>query len=173
MYFFFFFTLASNLFCIKLICIHAQLHRFTIPCPVARQAPLTMGFSRQEYWSRLHFSSRGSSQPRDWTCVSCIHREILYHCTTWETRQSLNAIKYPVIVEISDCWHQEVRRTQTLWVVDMSHASEGPHRWPTTSAQNNPRSDSQFLLPTVRAGMPRNPSPPKDCLSTSDRDWIE
>ena len=29
-------------------------------------------------------SSRGSSQPRDQTCVSCIGRQILYHCATWE-----------------------------------------------------------------------------------------
>ena len=32
-------------------------------------------------------SSRGSSQPRDQThvsCISCIGRQILYHCTTWE-----------------------------------------------------------------------------------------
>ena len=44
---------------------------------VARQAPLSMEFSRQEYWSEQFaiFSSRGSSQPRDWTCVlrgSCV-----------------------------------------------------------------------------------------------------
>ena len=33
------------------------------------------------------FYSRGSSQPRDWTCiscVSCIGSWILYHCTTWK-----------------------------------------------------------------------------------------
>ena len=32
-------------------------------------------------------SSRGSSQPKDWTCiscVSCIGRRILYHWATWE-----------------------------------------------------------------------------------------
>ena len=29
-------------------------------------------------------SSRGSSQPRDQTCVSCIGRQILYHWATWE-----------------------------------------------------------------------------------------
>ena len=29
-------------------------------------------------------SSRGSSRPRDQTCVSCIGRQILYHCATWE-----------------------------------------------------------------------------------------
>ena len=40
---------------------------------VACQAPLSMGFFRQEYWSGLPFSSfQGSSQPRDQTRVSCI-----------------------------------------------------------------------------------------------------
>ena len=29
-------------------------------------------------------SSRGSSRPKDWTCISCIGRWILYHCATWE-----------------------------------------------------------------------------------------
>ena len=36
-------------------------------------------------------SSRGSSQPRDWTqvsCVSCIGRGILYHHATWEAQMN-------------------------------------------------------------------------------------
>ena len=38
---------------------------------VARQVPLSMEFSQQEYrWCDAMPSSRGSSQPRDWTCVS-------------------------------------------------------------------------------------------------------
>jgi len=32
---------------------------FVTPCTVACQAPLTMGFSRQEYWSGLPFPSPG------------------------------------------------------------------------------------------------------------------
>ena len=32
---------------------------FVIPCTVAHQAPLTMGFSKQEYWSGLPFPSPG------------------------------------------------------------------------------------------------------------------
>ena len=35
------------------------------------------------------FYTRGSSQPRDWTqvsCISCIGRWILYHWATWEVR---------------------------------------------------------------------------------------
>ena len=35
--------------------------------------PLSMGFSRQVYWSGLPFPSPGeSSWPRDWICVSCV-----------------------------------------------------------------------------------------------------
>ena len=101
---------------------------FVTPWTVAPQVSLSMGFSRQEYWSGLLFPSpghlpnpgvkftssespalsdrfftteplmgsplrilepiavsfsRGSSRPRDWTCVSCIIRWILYH---WATR---------------------------------------------------------------------------------------
>ena len=128
---------------------------FVAQWTVARQAPLSMGLSRQAYWSGLPFpspgdlpdpgmepgspalqadslpseprgkplcvlaaqacptlcdpmdcgppgssvpgilqarilewvaiaSSRGSSCPRDGTHVSCIGRQILYHCVTWE-----------------------------------------------------------------------------------------
>ena len=53
---------------------------------IACQAPPSIGFSRQEYWSGLPSSSR-FSWPRDRTCVfwvSCIGRRILYHWATWE-----------------------------------------------------------------------------------------
>ena len=45
------------------------LNLWTVAC----QAPLSMGFPRQEYCSGLPFSSsRGSSRPRDRTCISCV-----------------------------------------------------------------------------------------------------
>ena len=41
---------------------------FATPWTVVCQASLLLGFTRQEYWSELPFSSsRGSSRPRDWT----------------------------------------------------------------------------------------------------------
>ena len=50
---------------------HVQL--FVTPWTVAYQAPLSMGFSKQEYWSGLPCPpSRGSSQPRNPIRVSCI-----------------------------------------------------------------------------------------------------
>ena len=42
------------------------------PWIVACQAPLSMEFSRQEYWSVAMPSSRGSSQPRDQIQISPI-----------------------------------------------------------------------------------------------------
>ena len=63
--------------------------------PVARQALLSMRFSKQESWSWLQFfSSRGSSSPRDGnhsSCASCIGRQILYHRTTWKAPTSHKA----------------------------------------------------------------------------------
>ena len=55
---------------------------FVTPWTVAVQAPLSTGFSRQEYWSGFVISfSRGSSWPRDQTHISyasCSGRWVLY-----------------------------------------------------------------------------------------------
>ena len=37
----------------------SRVQLFVTPWTVARQAPLPMGFSRQEYWSELPFPSPG------------------------------------------------------------------------------------------------------------------
>ena len=80
---------------------HVQL--FAILRTVTTQAPLSMGFSRQEHWSGLHAFFRGPSRPRDRICISYVSwicRWILYllvktslvaqmvkHLSTmWETR---------------------------------------------------------------------------------------
>ena len=42
-------------------------------------------------------SSRMSSWPRNWTrvsCVSCIDRQILYHCTTWEAQFIMTPLNF-------------------------------------------------------------------------------
>ena len=62
--------------------IHVQL--FATPWTVAQQAPLSMGFPRQEYWSGLLFSPPGDlpdpgSEHKSFVCVSCIGMQILYH----------------------------------------------------------------------------------------------
>ena len=52
---------------------HSFMYDYVTPWTVARQALLSMGFFRQEYWNRLLFPSPGEySQPRDQTQVSCM-----------------------------------------------------------------------------------------------------
>ena len=49
---------------------------------VAYQAPLSMGFSRQEYWRGCHALLQGSSLPRVQILISsvpCIGRQVLYY----------------------------------------------------------------------------------------------
>ena len=59
---------------------HVQL--FAAPWTVAHQAPLSLGFSRQEYWSGLCallwgiFLTQGSNPC---VYVSCTARWVLYH----------------------------------------------------------------------------------------------
>ena len=60
---------------------HFQL--IATPWTVACQAPLSMEFFRQEYWSGAIPFSGGSSQPRDWTQISCIAGRFF---TVWATR---------------------------------------------------------------------------------------
>ena len=64
-------------------CVQLCVTLWTIAC----QVPLPMEFSRQEYWNRVAiFYSRGSSQPRHQTHISCSGsrgrqgwEEFLYH----------------------------------------------------------------------------------------------
>ena len=59
---------------------------FAVPLTVAYQAPLSMAFSRQEYWSGLPFPSPGgSSWPGDQTQFSWIAGR---HFTLWATRDT-------------------------------------------------------------------------------------
>ena len=54
-------------------CVLSRVWLFATPWTVARQAPLSMGFSWQEYWSGLPFPPPGgSSWPRDQTCTSAL-----------------------------------------------------------------------------------------------------
>ena len=57
------FVVAQLLSCVPLL---------ATPWTVAYQAPPSMEFSRQEYWSGLSLLIQGSSRPRDQTRVSLI-----------------------------------------------------------------------------------------------------
>ena len=67
---------------------HVRL--FEIPWTAAYQVPLSMEFSRQEYWIGLPFPTPGDLPNAEIKpfCISCTGRQILYHCATWKPHSS-------------------------------------------------------------------------------------
>ena len=73
---------------------HVQL--FLTPWAVAHQAPLSMGFFRQEYWSGCHGFLQGilltqGSNPCFLRLQTC--RWVPYHCVTGEAQVRIVLIK--------------------------------------------------------------------------------
>ena len=67
------------------VCLVAQsCPTLVTPWIIVRQAPLSMGFFRQEYWVAISFS-RWSFRPRDWTHVSFIAVRLF---TDWARRET-------------------------------------------------------------------------------------
>ena len=61
------------------------------PWTVARQAPLSMGFSRQEYWGQLPFPSPGDlPDPEIEPTVSCTAGRLFTVCATREAEVGSN-----------------------------------------------------------------------------------
>ena len=65
----------------------SRVRLFATPCSITCQAPLSMGFSRQE-WVAISFS-RGSPRPRDQTLVSCIAGRFFRNLATREALKCL------------------------------------------------------------------------------------
>ena len=63
----------------------SRVRLLVTPWTAAYQAPPSMGFSRQEYWSGVPLPSPGSSQTRDQIQVSCIAWGFF---TDWDTREA-------------------------------------------------------------------------------------
>ena len=68
---------------------------------IAHQAPLSMGFTSQEYWSGLPFPSRGDLPDSGIEPSLLLCRESLYH---WTTREAWKAGK-------ADLWKADLWKT--------------------------------------------------------------
>ena len=79
---------------------HIQL--FVTSWTVACQAPLSMGFFKQEYWSGVPFSCfRGSSQSTCRTCVSCIAGRFFTYWAIREAHYKKRSLEY-----VHAHWHK-------------------------------------------------------------------
>ena len=71
------------------VCVLSCDPLFATPWTVAHQAPLSMVFPGQGYWSGLPYPTPGAlphlgMEPKQVFGISSISRQILYHCVTWE-----------------------------------------------------------------------------------------
>ena len=85
----------SDLVCAGMLSRFGRVQLFVIPWMVAHQAPLSMEFSRQEYWRRLPFPIPGDLpyigiELTSVSSISCVVRQILYHCTTLDAPSILS-----------------------------------------------------------------------------------
>ena len=117
------------------------------------QIPLSIGFPRQEYWCGLLFPffSRGYSGPRDWNCIPCIGRQILYH---WATREAQCKYLSPNLLEsksISIFWTTKSFQVAQLVKNRSTHSgAEGNSVW--SSGQEDPlemATHSSILAETI------------------------
>ena len=120
-------TLTSMTMCFSNTCVYvyvlshfSRVPLFAAPRTVARQAPLSMRFSRQEYWSG-HALLQGIFPTRDRTRVSCVS------CTTggFTNRWSPFIPKTSLAI----LWHH----MNALKLTQLRHYLPGdsarPHRW--------------------------------------------
>ena len=72
-----------------------------IPWTTARQVSLSMGIlqARMLEWVAISFS-RETSWPRDWTCVSCFSRRVLYY---WTTRKAHMMLQWSLYICQNPC----------------------------------------------------------------------
>ena len=77
------------------VCVHlsrfSSVQLFVTPWTITHQPPLSMGVSKQEYWSGFPCTSsedlpNPGIKPTS-PCASCIGRWVLYHCATWEAEE--------------------------------------------------------------------------------------
>ena len=90
------------------------------------RAPLSVEFPRLGIleWVAISYS-RGSSQPRDWTLISCTDRQDLYHWTTTEAQMSeeplVNKLECLVSNSITYLTSKLKKNKWHLWATQATH----------------------------------------------------
>ena len=138
------------------LCCFSHVQLFETPWTVACQAPLPMGFSRQEFWSGLPFPS-----PDDLpylgirTQVSCTGLWIPYH---WATREALVQFSHSVV-------------SDSLWPHESQHARP-PSPSPTPGVHSDSRPSSQWCHPAISSSVVPFPPAPNPSQHQSLFQWV-
>ena len=115
---------------------HVQL--FVTPWNVACWAPLSMGFSWQEYWTGFPFPSPGDLPYLEIKPTSsCIGRQILYHWASWEVQKTngsdLSHSRVRTLRNshtISHHWLNNVGEMLISWYVKPDSGGKSGIQWP-------------------------------------------
>ena len=92
-------------------CVLCHVRLSLAPCTVAHQAPLSMGFPRQEYWSELPFPPQGDFPNPGIKPMSPVSSALADGCFTTEPsgkpmEQEVASVKESIEMTYSNCfWH--------------------------------------------------------------------
>ena len=101
------------------------------PWTVAHQAPLSMWFSRKEYWNGLQFPSPGGIFPTQGSNLRLLFcRMILYHWATQEV-PCLDWTNFPIT---RNRWHASI--TQIVSWMSYSISDQGGRSWNSPQVRN-------------------------------------
>ena len=114
------------------VCTLSPVWLFATLWTIACQAPLSMEFSRQEYWSTVAVSfSKGSSQPRDRTHGSgdsYIDKWVLYHWATWEVLSFTTCIQSAInFYQLKQNFHINNSWICSLWYFSIAIPDPDSH----------------------------------------------
>ena len=101
-----------------------------VSCSVISNSLVTHGLMRPHEifqtrileWVAISYS-RKSSWPKDWTCISCISRQVLYHCITW-TIQHVVSVQFSRVRLFATPWiaaHQASLSITSSWSLLKTH----------------------------------------------------
>ena len=82
----------------------SRVRLFATPWTAARQGPMSTGILQARILERVAIpSSRGSSQPRDWTQISCIAGGFFTHWATWVAQnqddpRQIQRVGHPIMI---------------------------------------------------------------------------
>ena len=116
----------------RLCCHLSHVWLFATLWTVACQVPLPMGFSRQEYWSRLHALLQGifSDQGLNSRLLWLLHwKKIPYPWATSEAHTSLRTPSIPMLQHLQTLHVEDEVHIKCKKPGSLSHSLEESHTW--------------------------------------------
>ena len=120
------------------MCVLSCVCLFVVPGIVTCQPPLSMGFSRQEYWNGLPFPLP-EDLPNSGVKPASLTPPALAggHCATWEETSKVE-VQFSSVAQLGP----------TLWPHGLQH-TRFPYLSPTSGAYSNSCPSSQWCHPTI------------------------